>query len=167
MIETLSLSASKQQINTYYNHCYPVDAARGKESQIDYHILRKEAAESAGIPDHSLPAVRVLREIIGKLYLSLLEEASNETVSPLKLLRTCSAYTVGLGGSDGLPCNEIDFEGLDERNFFLWVVNMFGDCTETEFVSGIAEFFDSITEGGGGGGTGTGGDPQVILNSNE
>ena len=39
-----------------------------------------------------------------------------------------------------------DKERLDERQLILWAVNMFADCSEDEFVSGILELCEIYTE---------------------
>ena len=62
--------------------------------------------------------------------------------------RVPSAYDIvcdnirfaGEGDAEGPP------EELDEKHLLLWLMNMFADCSEAEFVSGVAELCEIYTE---------------------
>jgi len=187
----LTLIATEDQIDECFMSFFPLESFYGPDrASLDYDRVREEVANEAGVMATSLPRTRTLREVVGKLFLLLLDGSNDEYVCTGQLMKACDFYITIYGRitldstplkacdfymrgamSNGDPlstigeelldargkrvpsaydivCDNIRYAGeahereapeeLDEQRLLLWLMNMFADCSEAEFVSGVS-----------------------------
>ena len=72
--DTLTLMATEAQIDACFVELYPLESYFGPDHEpLDYAQVREEIALEAGCLATTLPRTRTLREVVGKLFLLLLD----------------------------------------------------------------------------------------------
>ena len=106
--------------------------------------LRQEAAELAGYSLDTLPSAKLLDGTVRWLF-SLLEDKDG-SVHRDRILAASLAYDDRIE-EDGIleTLEEIGVEKtrLQLREFYNWVILMFGECSEEEFIGGTSDFGDA------------------------
>merc|ERR1712166_317769 len=110
------------------------------------HALAELAAEVSGIPIDQLPDAHLIKAAAKELF-ELMDADDSQFLSKDELIDACLMY------DDRVPIEGIedtfyavedeiepDPQGLTFDHFYLWLVLMFGDCTNDEFESGTQEF---------------------------
>jgi len=144
VIDTISsplCDIPKYNVDNYFVTLFPDNASTDEE-------LRQEAADLAGVHVDMLPNARILRSSVQNLLKQL-----NDGVTPRyhsinltaeKLASTCKLYDSRLSMEvieDSIKAAGMKLtDTLTERALYHWIVLMFGDCFETEFIMGIQEF---------------------------
>lgn len=106
--------------------------------------LRQEAANIAGINVSTLPEAQTLKGFVTRLFYLLNEEGM---IPGAKVIEICKMY------DDRAPAEAIrasiesvgGSNGLTERKLYLWIIHMFGDCSEEEFYSGVTELIGAAS----------------------
>ena len=110
--------------------------------------LRREAAEVAGVDVETLPKTPVLAMVVKWLF-SLLVEEKGGLVAAGKIKQVCTVFDEQVpmeGIDDTLAVVDADAKGLNERQLYVWVVLMFGDCTREEFQEGVNAFGEAASK---------------------
>jgi len=117
----------------------------GSSGALDDELLREEAANMTGVELDLLPRAKLLRDVVGYLYSLLMAEVPEGRgvgLSAAKLVVACKLYDkeIPLEALAGTFEAVGVTDSLTERAFYCWIVLMFGECTESEFLSGAHEF---------------------------
>ena len=98
-----------------------------------------------GVELDLLPRAKLLRDVVSYLYSLLVTEVPEGIgggLSAAKLVVACKLYDTEVpwrpwwGTFEAVGVTD----SLTERAFYCWIVLMFGECTESEFLSGAHEF---------------------------
>lgn len=111
------------------------------DGSIEANQLRQEAAKIADIDADSLPGAKDLKEMVDWLFHLLVEEKGGK-VTAAKMIVCMKVF------DDQIPISVVNdtllaveaMDTLDARRLYHWVVLMFGDCSEEEFLSNVLEF---------------------------
>jgi len=168
MVENLSLSVTKDQIDKYFEERFPAatdseraDAAqqiqatmRGKKTRdrvggmlVDGSnmpppdVMRREAAKLTGLVETALPSAKLLSGTSRWLF-SMLKNPDDGYVHAEKVMEACLMYddSVSEDGIIGTLESIEASEKLTEIDLYNWIVLMFGDCSEDEFIGGATDF---------------------------
>eukprot|EP00658_Telonema_sp_P-2_P029845 TRINITY_DN22635_c0_g1_i1.p1 TRINITY_DN22635_c0_g1~~TRINITY_DN22635_c0_g1_i1.p1 ORF type:complete len:202 (-),score=34.29 TRINITY_DN22635_c0_g1_i1:91-696(-) len=108
--------------------------------------LNNLAADVAGIPEDELPDPALIKAAAHELF-ELMDADHSGYLSKDELIDSCLMYDDRVpieGIEDTFYAVEDEIEpdprGLCFDHFYLWLVLMFGDCTNDEFESGTQEF---------------------------
>ena len=110
-------------------------------------ILRQEAAEIAGLDAATLPPAKLLNGVVRWLF-SLLADDRDGRIPSKSIVEACRVYDdrLELGGVvDSLEAVGAT-DRLTERDLYHWIVLMFGECSEDEFVGGVNDFGEAARQ---------------------
>jgi len=152
LVSKLCTNVSKVQVESFYQAMFgeaalQIAIADNAQSHCDDEIsaadiaLRTEAADLAGIDCSKLPPIPLLKSTVKHLHGILASERTGK-IQAEDLIRACMIYDdrVPLEGIQDTFAAVEGENGMDEKRFYLWLILMFGDCSEDEFISGTAEF---------------------------
>ena len=128
-----------------------VQGGDDEESTVEF--LRQEAASMTGVDVRNLPSAKLLNGIVKWIFSLLVDlDDGDGTVPASRIVMTCQHYDDRLSESGIMDTLDVVgvSEKVTERSLYHWLVFMFGECSEDEFVGGINDFGEAARTLGGG-----------------
>jgi len=121
----------------------PEDVWSSPHAQLasEMEVLRQEAAEISGLDIETLPPAKLLNGMVRWLF-SLLADDRDAKIPSKSLVEACRCYDERLELASVIDSLEAvgATDRLSERDLYHWIVLMFGECSEDEFVGGVNDF---------------------------
>jgi len=164
---------SEREVDSYYRKLF--ELGDDAEEQLRRDVpgdIRQEAANIAGVDVASLPSEKLITGSVRWLFSLLVDDLApyamdqreldpdGMTLTTTRLVDATQLYDDRIeleAIRDSMEVVGVRFGGaITQREFYHWVVCMFCDCNEEEFVSGVEAFAEAaraLKEGRAGGGS--------------